>query len=73
MKKIDNMLAKELTRETDESDHKAPVMCHCAECMCKILIIGLILKCICYGGVEYYRVGWFRDCTDPRFGFDIFL
>ena len=39
VKKIDNMLAKELTRETDESDHKAPVMCHCAECMCKIPII----------------------------------
>ena len=68
VKKIDNMLAKELTRETDESDHKAPVMCHCAECMCKIPIIGSILKCICYGVcVNKYYVGWFRDCTDPRF------
>eukprot|EP00938_MAST-03A_sp_MAST-3A-sp1_P003006 g3006.t1 len=68
VEKIDEMLSNELTGETDEINHKAPVMCHCAQCMCKIPIVGSILKCICFGVcVNKYYVGWFRDCTDPRF------
>ena len=64
---MDKMLSG-LSGKNDESDHKAPIMCHCATCCCNIPILGTILKCICYKiCVNKSYVGWFRDCTDPRF------